>query len=273
MQPGNGTSSWSINSVSILSESYCNPTVAKRVCPNISVSILSESYCNPAQLLSVWCSASISILSESYCNCYHHILRKLLFLDFNSLRVLLQHASRKRQLSCRNLISILSESYCNLGIIAVGILFGLFQFSQSLIATSSSGLLSSPSPIFQFSQSLIATYSPIHYYNPIRYISILSESYCNFTFGSEIETIYSNFNSLRVLLQRGPIWNGFGWPCQFQFSQSLIATETSEPVVVQARVFQFSQSLIATPWKIPGVPLPPPISILSESYCNLKPDP
>ena len=99
-------------------------------------------------------------------------------------------------------------------------------------------------------------------------VSILFESYCNLHHPPTINTSSE----------------------QFQFSQSLIATQPPAAVLfsakavsilpesycnirrTQARVFvtlfQFSQSLIATLLKMDSPKRPPSVSILPESYCN-----
>ena len=100
-------------------------------------------------------------------------------------------------------------------------------------------------------------------------LSILLESYCNPFFARQPTTRKKTFNSPRVLLQRQGTRHGRGGDENFQFSQSLIATQSLTPtrrgrsrlsillesycnmvllvfVCLFFLFFQFSQSLIAT---------------------------
>ena len=190
----------------------------------IILSILLESYCNDVFVGICPEGSNLSILLESYCNNWSRQSRRFFASTFNSPRVLLQHHDAGRP----------SRAVQN------------FQFSQSLIATTFHFAIAITLLIFQSPRVLLQPVPPAAIDCELSFLSILLESYCNWTrFLSETTS-----RILSILLESYCNTRHPGAPLtgenRFQFSQSLIATPSGEETPLTAPLFQFSQSLIAT---------------------------
>ena len=149
---------------------------------------------------------SLSILFESYCNGFSLAFLSIRSSTFNSLRVLLQPASRPSKRPSRQCLSILFESYCNPP--------GMTSAPTSIPPFNSLRVL------LQRPKTLMSIISPL-------LLSILFESYCNLVFRHQLVHDAPTFNSLRVLLQQRDLEVVAVLLEPFQFSSSLIATVPS----------------------------------------------